>query len=144
VRSWLSCDCGEVQAPVSWPKAPFRAFSLVSTSASHDFWREREGRNSGHAGYHYHVLIYLYIYINILTNILFIVWQHYFWFLSSHEWPPKKTKVSNPFEWMETISLQGKTNFFKKSISEYTKSGVRMKETTLECHTIHFNDNVDS
>jgi ribonucleotide reductase beta subunit family protein with ferritin-like domain len=23
-------------------------------------------------------------------------------------------KVGNPFEWMETISLQGKTNFFKK------------------------------
>jgi ribonucleotide reductase beta subunit family protein with ferritin-like domain len=34
-------------------------------------------------------------------------------------------KVGNPFEWMETISLQGKTNFFeKKQVGEYSKSGV--------------------
>ena len=33
-------------------------------------------------------------------------------------------KVGNPFEWMETISLQGKTNFFKKRVGEYAKSGV--------------------
>lgn len=25
----------------------------------------------------------------------------------------------NPFEWMEMISLQGKTNFFEKRVSEY-------------------------
>ena len=30
-------------------------------------------------------------------------------------------KVGNPFEWMETISLQGKTNFFEKRIGEYAK-----------------------
>ncbi len=33
-------------------------------------------------------------------------------------------KVSNPFEWMETISLQGKTNFFEKRVGEYSMSGV--------------------
>jgi ribonucleoside-diphosphate reductase subunit M2 len=33
-------------------------------------------------------------------------------------------KIGNPFEWMETISLQGKTNFFEKRIGEYAKSGV--------------------
>ena len=33
-------------------------------------------------------------------------------------------RVSNPFEWMETISLQGKTNFFEKRVGEYFKSGV--------------------
>jgi ribonucleoside-diphosphate reductase subunit M2 len=33
-------------------------------------------------------------------------------------------KVGNPFEWMETISLQGKTNFFEKRVGEYAKSGV--------------------
>ena len=32
--------------------------------------------------------------------------------------------VSNPFEWMELISLQGKTNFFEKRVGEYQKSGV--------------------
>ena len=30
----------------------------------------------------------------------------------------------NPFDWMEQISLQGKTNFFEKRVSEYQKSGV--------------------
>lgn len=33
-------------------------------------------------------------------------------------------KVSNPFEWMELISLEGKTNFFEKRVGEYQKSGV--------------------
>ncbi len=33
-------------------------------------------------------------------------------------------KIGNPFEWMEMISLQGKTNFFEKCIGEYSKSGV--------------------
>lgn len=32
--------------------------------------------------------------------------------------------VSNPFEWMEMISLQGKTNFFEKRVAEYQKAGV--------------------
>ena len=32
--------------------------------------------------------------------------------------------ISNPFEWMETISLKGKTNFFEKRVSEYSKSRV--------------------
>lgn len=30
----------------------------------------------------------------------------------------------NCFEWMEMISLQGKTNFFEKRVGEYAKSGV--------------------
>jgi len=32
--------------------------------------------------------------------------------------------TSNPFEWMEMISLQGKTNFFERRVGEYQKSGV--------------------
>jgi len=32
--------------------------------------------------------------------------------------------ATNPFEWMEMISLQGKTNFFEKRVGEYAKSGV--------------------
>jgi len=31
---------------------------------------------------------------------------------------------TNPFDFMEMISLQGKTNFFEKRVSEYQKSGV--------------------
>lgn len=30
----------------------------------------------------------------------------------------------NPFDWMETISLNGKTNFFEKRVGEYAKAGV--------------------
>jgi ribonucleoside-diphosphate reductase subunit M2 len=36
----------------------------------------------------------------------------------------KEWKVSNPFEWMEMISMQGKTNFFEKRVGEYQKAGV--------------------
>jgi ribonucleoside-diphosphate reductase subunit M2 len=36
----------------------------------------------------------------------------------------KKYNTINPFDWMESISLQGKTNFFEKRVSEYAKSGV--------------------
>lgn len=36
----------------------------------------------------------------------------------------KVYNVSNPFEWMEMISLQGKTNFFEKRVGEYQKSNV--------------------
>ena len=37
---------------------------------------------------------------------------------------PKKYNVTNPFEWMELISLQGKTNFFEKRVGEYAKANV--------------------
>ncbi|KAI7727840.1 hypothetical protein M8C21_013775 [Ambrosia artemisiifolia] len=32
--------------------------------------------------------------------------------------------VKNPFDWMELISLQGKTNFFEKRVGEYQKASV--------------------
>merc|ERR1719210_2548067 len=37
---------------------------------------------------------------------------------------PKLFEASNPFDWMELISLQGKTNFFEKRVGEYQKAGV--------------------
>jgi len=37
---------------------------------------------------------------------------------------PKLFRASNPFDWMELISLQGKTNFFEKRVGEYQKAGV--------------------
>jgi len=37
---------------------------------------------------------------------------------------PKIFESSNPFDWMELISLQGKTNFFEKRVGEYQKAGV--------------------
>jgi len=36
----------------------------------------------------------------------------------------KLFKSTNPFDWMELISLQGKTNFFEKRVGEYQKAGV--------------------
>ena len=35
---------------------------------------------------------------------------------------------TNPFDFMDMISLQGKTNFFEKRVSEYQKAGVLKKE----------------
>merc|ERR1711920_741072 len=37
---------------------------------------------------------------------------------------PKIFESQNPFDWMELISLQGKTNFFEKRVGEYQKAGV--------------------
>lgn len=37
---------------------------------------------------------------------------------------PKLYKSENPFEWMDMISLQGKTNFFERKVAEYQKAGV--------------------
>lgn len=34
---------------------------------------------------------------------------------------------TNPFDWMELISMQGKTNFFEKRVSEYQKANVLCK-----------------
>ena len=37
----------------------------------------------------------------------------------------KEFNVSNPFDFMEMISLEGKTNFFEKRVSEYQRAGVK-------------------
>ena len=36
----------------------------------------------------------------------------------------KEYNVTNPFDFMDMISLQGKTNFFEKRVGEYQKAGV--------------------
>jgi len=36
----------------------------------------------------------------------------------------REYNTSNPFDFMDMISLQGKTNFFEKKVAEYQKSGV--------------------
>jgi ribonucleoside-diphosphate reductase beta chain len=36
--------------------------------------------------------------------------------------------AKNPFDFMEMISLQGKTNFFEKRVAEYQKAGVMPNE----------------
>lgn len=41
---------------------------------------------------------------------------------------PPIYKVKNPFDWMDLISVQGKTNFFEKRVGEYQKSGIMANE----------------
>lgn len=38
----------------------------------------------------------------------------------------------NPFDWMEMISLQGKTNFFERRVGEYQKAGVMASKEDKE------------
>ena len=40
----------------------------------------------------------------------------------------KKFCVENPFEWMDLISLNGKTNFFEKRVGDYAKAGVMQSQ----------------
>jgi ribonucleotide reductase beta subunit family protein with ferritin-like domain len=35
-------------------------------------------------------------------------------------------KATNPFDFMDLIGMEGKTNFFEKKVSEYSKPGVGM------------------
>ena len=44
----------------------------------------------------------------------------------------KKYNAGNPFDFMDLISLEGKTNFFEKKVSEYSKPGVGMKKEDME------------
>ncbi|XP_022846781.1 ribonucleoside-diphosphate reductase small chain A-like [Olea europaea var. sylvestris] len=37
---------------------------------------------------------------------------------------PRKYNVQNPFDWMEFISLQGKSNFFERRVGDYQKASV--------------------
>ena len=41
----------------------------------------------------------------------------------------KEFNVANPFDFMDMISLQGKTNFFEKRVAEYQKAGIMTKES---------------
>lgn len=43
--------------------------------------------------------------------------------------------VSNPFDFMETISLTGKTNFFERRVGEYAKAGMLVDESR-QCFAI--------
>ncbi|KIJ97595.1 hypothetical protein K443DRAFT_240300 [Laccaria amethystina LaAM-08-1] len=42
----------------------------------------------------------------------------------------KHFNKTNPFDFMDMISLQGKTNFFEKRVSDYSKAGINHSSTT--------------
>ena len=44
----------------------------------------------------------------------------------------REYNTTNPFDFMDMISLQGKTNFFEKKVAEYQKSGVMNTDTDAQ------------
>lgn len=48
----------------------------------------------------------------------------------------KHYKATNPFDFMDMISLQGKTNFFEKRVSDYQRAGVMNKDKTEKDFTL--------
>jgi len=44
----------------------------------------------------------------------------------------KRWNVENPFDFMDNISLEGKTNFFEKRVGEYQKAGVMSKPEDMK------------
>jgi ribonucleoside-diphosphate reductase beta chain len=44
----------------------------------------------------------------------------------------REYNTSNPFDFMDMISLQGKTNFFEKKVAEYQKAGVMNTDTEAQ------------
>lgn len=48
----------------------------------------------------------------------------------------KVWNATNPFDFMEMISLQGKTNFFERRVGEYAKSGVANKDKGSSAFTL--------
>lgn len=56
---------------------------------------------------------------------------------------PKYYNAENPFEFMDMISLQGKTNFFEKRVGEYQKAGVKNSANGPTDKNFDFNQNMD-
>lgn len=70
-----------------------------------------------------HMMLY---YINYCSDLLLLSLRY-----------EKIYNFSQPFQWMELISIPGKTNFFERRVGDYQKAGVTFKNTkasfTLEC-----------
>jgi ribonucleoside-diphosphate reductase beta chain len=48
---------------------------------------------------------------------------------------PKIYNATNPFDFMELISMEGKTNFFEKRVGEYQKAGVSAERSQQSSFT---------
>ena len=48
---------------------------------------------------------------------------------------------ANPFDFMESISLSGKTNFFEKRVGDYQKSGVMASTTKKTDEPVKVHEN---
>ena len=45
-------------------------------------------------------------------------------------------KTANPFDFMENISLEGKSNFFEKRVSEYQRAHVMTEDDSRHVFTL--------
>lgn len=52
----------------------------------------------------------------------------------------KVYNAQNPFDWMELISLQGKTNFFEKRVGEYQKASVMSNLSGNQTHVFSLDE----
>lgn len=55
-------------------------------------------------------------------------------FLRGINFPFQMYKDTNPFDFMENISLEGKTNFFEKRVAEYQRAGVMSRMRGEDTH----------
>jgi ribonucleotide reductase beta subunit family protein with ferritin-like domain len=62
--------------------------------------------------------------IGMNNELMFQYIQYIADFILKSLFYPPYYNVQNPFDWMTTISLQGKTNFFEKRVSEYSLSKI--------------------
>ena len=72
----------------------------------------------------------------------FIVTEDMLWFdkFLTASYFAKKYNVTNPFEWMDMISLQGKTNFFERRVGDYQKAGVKLVDDKEASKKLNFDD----
>ncbi|KAI5084479.1 hypothetical protein GOP47_0000648 [Adiantum capillus-veneris] len=54
----------------------------------------------------------------------------------------KVFRAENPFDWMELISLQGKTNFFERRVGDYQKASVmaKLRDTDSNKHVFRLDE----
>ena len=50
----------------------------------------------------------------------------------------KHYNASNPFDFMEMISLEGKTNFFEKRVGDYSLSSEQKSDKAFDMENIEF------
>jgi len=50
----------------------------------------------------------------------------------------KEYKAANPFDFMEMISLEGKTNFFERRVSDYSLSSDSKKDSVFDMGNVDF------
>ena len=56
---------------------------------------------------------------------------------------PKLYHAANPFDWMELLSLEGKSNFFERRVGEYSKRGVATPTAEPKASTGEFTTEAD-